>query len=72
MSGVLGGGNSVNDAFQSGLGGSGFSQGLRKGPLKGPLAGRRKRPKKLRQRPGRPRQRPLRPQQFDYYDLPPH
>jgi len=71
MSGVLGGGNSVNDAFQSGLGGSGFSQGLRKGPLKGPLAGRRKRPKKLRQRPGRPRQRPLRPQQFDYYDYAP-
>jgi len=69
MSGVLGGGgNSVNEAFKSGLGGNSFNQGLRKGPSKGPLAGRRKRPKNLRQRPGRQRKRPLRPQQFDYYD----
>merc|ERR1712106_1190885 len=58
MTGVLGG-NSVNDAFQGILGGSGFKQG--KGLGGG--GGRRKRPKKLRQRPARP-QRP----QYDDYD----
>jgi len=56
MSGVLGG-NSVSDAFASGIGPKGFRQGIRKG------GGRRKRPKKLRQRPVRP----IRPQ-YDYYD----
>ena len=55
MSGVLGG-NSVNNAFQSGLGG-GFKQGGRKG------GGRRKRPKQGGGRRKRPRK-----QQFDYYD----
>ena len=56
MTGVLGG-NSVNDAFQTGLGGNGFKQGGRIG------GGRRKRPKNRRQRPVRP----IRPQ-YDYYD----
>merc|ERR1712106_1114237 len=76
MTGVLGG-NSVNDAFQGILGGSGFKQGKglgggggrRKGLGGGRRqglgggGGRRKRPKKLRQRPARP-QRP----QYDDYD----
>merc|ERR1711892_300800 len=56
MTGVLGG-NSVNGAFQTGLGGNGFKQGGRIG------GGRRKRPKNRRQRPVRP----IRPQ-YDYYD----
>jgi len=76
MTGVLGG-NSVNDAFQGILGGSGFKQGKglgggggrRKGLGGGRRqglgggGGRRKRPKKLRQRPARA-QRP----QYDDYD----
>merc|ERR1711892_1580794 len=58
MTGVLGG-NSVNDAFQTGLGGNGFKQGGRIG------GGRRKRPKNRRNRPVRPR--PSRPQYDDYF-----